>query len=410
MTLSTSAPAPERLHALDAVRGFALVAGIVFHACASFLPRHGGQPIWLVSDSHTSLGIGLVFHVLHIFRMATFFLIAGFFARLSLQRRGVAGFVKDRARRIALPLAVGWPILFAAIAAVTIWAAVSSAHGRPLPPPPKYPGFPAFPLTHLWFLYVLLWLYAGALASRALARRLDPRGSLGPRADGLVRWALETPAGLAALAAPTALAFLVTPDWRPWFGVPTPDSSLVPNLTAAAAYASAFGFGWLLHRQPGALALIGGRWRLNLAIALAATAAELAIVGLAPSIAIAPPGLATATLALLYPLAAWAWTFAVIGAALRFLDRASAWRRYLADASYWLYLIHLPIVLALQAAVAPLPWPPLLKLALILGVAMPAMLASYQLLVRHSFIGATLNGPRPRRARIAAQAPAAAQA
>ena len=55
---------------------------------------------------------------------------------------------------------VGWPILFAAIVAVTIWGAVVGAHGGPLPPPPKYPGFPAFPLTHLWFLYVLLWLYA----------------------------------------------------------------------------------------------------------------------------------------------------------------------------------------------------------------------------------------------------------
>ena len=29
----------ERLHALDAVRGFALIAGIFFHASVSFLTR-----------------------------------------------------------------------------------------------------------------------------------------------------------------------------------------------------------------------------------------------------------------------------------------------------------------------------------------------------------------------------------
>ena len=33
-----AAPAPERLHALDAVRGFALLLGIVLHATLSFMP------------------------------------------------------------------------------------------------------------------------------------------------------------------------------------------------------------------------------------------------------------------------------------------------------------------------------------------------------------------------------------
>jgi len=32
------APAPERLHALDAVRGCALLLGIVYHASYSFVP------------------------------------------------------------------------------------------------------------------------------------------------------------------------------------------------------------------------------------------------------------------------------------------------------------------------------------------------------------------------------------
>ena len=33
----------ERLHALDAVRGFALIAGVVLHATMSFLPGLGAQ-------------------------------------------------------------------------------------------------------------------------------------------------------------------------------------------------------------------------------------------------------------------------------------------------------------------------------------------------------------------------------
>jgi glucan biosynthesis protein C len=93
-------------------------------------------------------------------------------------------------------------------------------------------------------------------------------------------------------------------------------------------------------------------------------------------------------------LAIWTTTFAVIGLALRFLSGFSATRRYLADASYWLYLIHLPILMALQVAVSALDWPWPVKFATILGIAFPLMFASYQLLVRDSIIGAVLNGRR----------------
>jgi peptidoglycan/LPS O-acetylase OafA/YrhL len=98
-----------------------------------------------------------------------------------------------------------------------------------------------------------------------------------------------------------------------------------------------------------------------------------------------------------YALAIWTTTFAVIGIALRFLAGFSAARRYLADASYWLYLIHMPIVMALQVAVSQLDWPWPVKFGGILLVALSVMFASYQLLVRYSFIGAVLNGRRMRR-------------
>jgi glucan biosynthesis protein C len=93
----------------------------------------------------------------------------------------------------------------------------------------------------------------------------------------------------------------------------------------------------------------------------------------------------------------------VIGVALRFLSGFSATRRYVADASYWLYLIHLPIVVALQVAVSSLDWPWPAKFATILLIAIPAMFVSYQLLVRYSIVGAVLNGRRIRKPSEAAE-------
>ena len=386
--------ASERLHALDAVRGGALLAGVLFHATVSFLPAPPGVALWVVMDRERSLTLGVLFHLLHTFRMTTFFLIAGFFAHLIVERRGLGGFVRDRLRRIGIPLVVGWPVLFAAILAVTIWGAVASAHGGPLPPAPKYPGFPAFPLTHLWFLYLLLWFYAAAVALKLAVGALDPGGALGRACDRIVGAVVATPFGLPLLAAPAALALYFTPGWAMWFGVPTPDASLVPNLAAAVAYFSAFGFGWLFHRRADRLTALRTNWPINLALGVAFSIAGLAITGPAPLIAASTPGLAKAGFAAAYTLASWSWTFALIGLALRFLDRPSFAVRYVADASYWIYLVHLPLILALQVAVSPLgwAWPP--KLAVILGVAFPLMLGSYQLLVRHTFIGAILNGRR----------------
>jgi hypothetical protein len=175
---------PERLHALDAVRGYALLLGIVLHATVSFIPAP--SRVWIIQDSQPSITLGVLFFSIHVFRMTTFFLIAGFFAHLSFHRRGAWGFIKDRLQRIALPLVVGWPILFTAMAMVVIWAA-SFPNGGPLPGPPRWPPvLPQFPLSHLWFLYVLLefvWCCASAWSARP-KRPHPPRGCPSPDRPG----------------------------------------------------------------------------------------------------------------------------------------------------------------------------------------------------------------------------------
>ena len=93
----------ERYHALDAVRGGVLILGVFFHATLSFLP---GAQMWIVMDQSRSVELSVLFFVLHIFRMTVFFVLAGFFGRLLLERLGVGAFVMNRAKRIAMPLVI----------------------------------------------------------------------------------------------------------------------------------------------------------------------------------------------------------------------------------------------------------------------------------------------------------------
>jgi peptidoglycan/LPS O-acetylase OafA/YrhL len=385
-------PAPERLHALDAVRGFALLLGVVLHATLSFVPAP--TRFWFIQDSHPSMTLAVLFFAIHVFRMTTFFLIAGFFAHMSFHRRGARDFIKDRLQRIAVPLLVGWPILFAAMVPVVFWAA-SFPNGGPVPGAPGWPPvLPGFPLAHLWFLYVLLELYAATLVLRTAIAWLDSSGRIRSHVDRLIGLVMRSPLAPAVLAIPIGIAFNLDPTWFGWVGVRTPDQSLLTNLQAAVGFGTAFGFGWLLHRQIDLIRILERRWLLNLVLAICLIAASFVLA----SVPQPRPDTIRFVGAICYALAIWTTTFAVIGVALRFLSGFSAARRYLADASYWIYLIHIPIVMALQVAFSALDWPWPVKFAALLAIAFTLMFASYQLLVRYSFIGAVLNGRRmPRR-------------
>ena len=392
-----AAGAPERLHALDAVRGFALLLGVGFHAALAFLP---GPQAWLVMAESRSTAIAVLAFPVHMFRLTAFFLIAGFFARLLLERDGGRRFAANRAKRIAAPLVLFWPVVMAGIIAAMIWLSVKTAvPGQPPAPTPPFPTLPDFPLTHLWFLYALLLLYVVALALRGLLGAIDPAGRIPAAADRLIAAAASTPLAPIILAVPLGLAFMTIEAWPMWFGIPTPDQSLIPSLIPSVAYGFAFLFGWMLHRQIPLLQRWARMWPAMLVLALAATAGALALLG--PSQIVKLPGndWQTGVYYGCYAVGTWAWTIALTGLAIRFLSERSPARRYIADASYWVYIIHLPVVLLLQVAFSQsgLPW--IVTFPAVLGGALFICFLTYHLMVRRSFLGVLLNGRRyPRRA------------
>ena len=66
----------------------------------------------------------------------------------------------------------------------------------------------------------------------------------------------------------------------------------------------------------------------------------------------------------------------------------------LADSSYWVYIVHLPLVMVGQILVVNETWPWFVKFGAVVGGTMAVSLLTYELLVRHSFVGGWLNGRR----------------
>lgn len=390
--MSTADAVPtDRLHGLDALRGGALLLGVVLHASLSFFP----QQIWIVADDSRSIGAAGLFFAIHLFRMTAFFLIAGLFAHMMLARRGWLGFARDRALRITGPLLAFWFPVMAGIVTALVWNAHANGMivpGAPPPPPPTY-DWTNFPLTHLWFLYVLGLFYAAALLLRAPFAALDRNGSWGRTVDR-VTGALIGPWTPVVLAAPLAVALWLDPKWIAFFAVPTPDAGVVPHTAALVGFGLAFGLGFLLDRRRDLLGRIAAWSPLFLIVAVAAGVAAWQLAGGPRITPMVEPTSDKAVAAAVIALAVYSSALAVTGLCLRFLSGPSRVRRYLADASYWVYILHLPLVMLAQVWIQDWTGPWWLKLAgLSLGV-FAVCLLSYELLVRHSFMGRWLNGRR----------------
>lgn len=95
---------------------------------------------------------------------------------------------------------------------------------------------------------------------------------------------------------------------------------------------------------------------------------------------------------LMQTLLIWNMVFGMMGMFHALIKKESIFIRYLSDSSYWIYIVHLPLVVVLQFLVREWPINALLKFLLINIATITLLLVSYHLLVRSTWIGWLLNG------------------
>lgn len=377
----------ERFHALDTVRAFALLSGIVLHAAMTFMPGLAsfGFPV----DRSPSDTLQIVFYVIHIFRMTLFFVLAGFFTHLIFHRKGPTLFLRERMQRILVPFILGW-LFFGPLTMVMIYIALAPTTGDVSSPPPPED----FPLGHLWFLYYLMLVYAGILSIRWIVTKFPDNGDkIRAPIDRVISISIRKHFAAPILAIIIAMCLVLKPDWMLWEGIASPDTGLLPQWSPMGCFGLAFAFGWLLHRQNTLLSIWKKTWGFYLVLAAGFTGLSWWLVSQNANPLEVKPEIKL-TYALCYALSIWCWVFAFLGAAQRLFNSQNKIRRYIADASYWMYLAHLPVVFALQMLVLewPLHWS--IKFPLIVVTATAILLLSYHFLVRNTYIGEILNGRR----------------
>ena len=233
-------------------------------------------------------------------------------------------------------------------------------------------------LGHLWFLWFLC-LFVFAFAVCITVGRLL-------RIQKLPNW-ISTSAWKYVWIIPlTAIAQYVMPNDIDFFG-PATTESFLPTLSVVAYYAVFFGFGAIYFDADHSRQPAGKLWHAMLLLSL---------------IVVFPIGLATAesegmgriVSVVCQVVYAWMMTFGAIGMFRTLLSRESQSLRYVSDSSYWMYLIHLPVIFYAQYLVRDSGVSTYIKFAAVCFGSSFVLLVSYHVLVRYTPIGSLLNGQR----------------
>jgi len=179
---------------------------------------------------------------------------------------------------------------------------------------------------------------------------------------------------------------------------PDLSTSLFPMPHVLFYYAIFFGFGALVYESNDEERRLTRYWWAHLTLAL------FVVLPLALGFALhqdwtadpVPERLHRLLASFLVVLFAWLMTFGTMGFFGAFLNREHPRLRYLSDASYWLYLVHLPLMVVAQTLLLGSPFPTFVKFTLVLVAVTGILLVAYRYGVRYTAIGRLLNGPRHR--------------
>ena len=242
-------------------------------------------------------------------------------------------------------------------------------------------------LHHLWFLWFLLWLVAGFAVVAALSDRRGPGSGVWP---GRLMWLMIPLTLLPQLGMGDGGTY-------PVFGSDT-STGLLPFPHVLAYYAAFFTFGALMYGRRGRggqplVDTIGRPWWLFLPLSF---------------LVVFPAGMHFTFVDFRWPVAsvlqviyAWGMCFGLMGLFRVVLSRERPGVRYLSDSSYWVYLVHLPLVLAAQIMVREWDLAAEIKFLMVCGAVTLVSLASYRAFVRYTPIGTMLNGKKTRPSRSA---------
>ena len=337
--LQNSADANNRLHGIDALRAIAMILGMLLHATIAY--KVDALPAWPQDKDFNHWTFDFLYTFVHSFRMPLFFLIAGYFSRLMYYKIGEHAFLKHRFKRIAVPFIFGivfiLPFTFLPFSIYRYYS-LGEANWQTIFHHALQSVFTWKGMAHLWFLYYLLIYYTVVILLFRI-RKIPSSLKLPPDFLHSLHLFPVGVVGMALLILSTWFVLMTFPGL--YFHV---DTGILPHIAYLLFYAIFFLNGWLINKNPIAFTWISNKFWLFISLGTALCTVlffleHSSYINSRPFLLIIKLVAAGQINFLMY---------GVIGFFLRFCNSENSFWRYISDASYWMYLIHLGIIAGLQ--------------------------------------------------------------
>ncbi|MQG21789.1 MAG: hypothetical protein FI725_07390, partial [SAR202 cluster bacterium] len=383
-----------RYHGLDALRGIAMLLGIVLHAALPYMPN---VELWWPVDDRVSPLISTIFEFIHMWRMPVFFILAGFFANLLVSRRSWKSWWGNRLLRIGLPIVVFWPLMSLTLPSIFSYGRTGdliffySDAGQP---------------HHLWFLWQLLIF-------TILTVLFTPLHLLGMGIANLLR---QSGLGVITNISNKVKSLASTLLFRTRFpfvfiilacviNLPT-GGELILNPIGSGLY---FAIGYSLYGNTSLFLFLKSYWRYYFVAGIIGftlyTILHVISMNFTANIysnetarALGIENETTELLALsgylLKMICSVLFSYAFIGLAESKFGSYNAKLRFISDGAYWMYLIHLPLVTFITFSMFNLSIPIEMKFIIAIVTTSIFCLTTYKYFVRSTPIGILLNGRR----------------
>ena len=409
----------ERYHGLDFVRAVAMMLGVVLHTCMLFrddlhFPMIAGE---YRGDAINTFAVKFI----HFFRMQLFMILAGFFAELVFQRKGMNHLAQDRIKRILIPFLMGIFIFVPIIGFLTnfnpsgayinlfdqmswyekcksyfLWGLFSDK-----------PAMPKIFFMHFWFIYFLIFYYIMHWGFNKLGNKdfIFNNSYLSRSIKFLIKYKWGFIA-LSILAFPIHYS-LQSPMFWPshfnfqinemiyYFGFYIFGAYLYKNILLLKALAKHCWF-YLFLSLPFVFILNEPTTKHDLmrSVVVDITSWEIANISLWEE-GIFANGLFKAVVVFLRCAVSWTLCLGFIGLAHRYLSKSNIYVRYLADSAYWVFWIHIIFTIYLgRIGQEVTVGYSLVKAVLVIYLSLFFMYSIYNNCVRYTFLGDYFMGRR----------------
>jgi len=369
---------------IDWLRAVAVVLLVPFHAALIFT-RGGINPI---KSGETYAPLAFISGFMHQWHMPLLFVLSGVATCFALNRRSPGEYVKERTKRLLVPLVFGTFVLVP----LCIYYERLNTGRFTGSYPAFYPHFfngvyprGNFTWAHLWFI---AYLFVFSLISLPLFVWL--RKASGRRWVTRLATLCERRGGVFLLAVPIAVSEATLRARWPGF------QNLINDWANFVTFDCLFILGFLLFSDTRFSRAVTRDWRiaLILGIATASLRIGLAVTGNYPA---RGHSVARILMMALRGFNMWFWILAFLGMAARLLDFGNGVLRYVREASYPFYVLHYLALSVIGYHLVRWDVGVMSRYVVIVIASIVATTVAYDVLVRRTNVTRFLFGMRPKR-------------